>query len=163
MKKYLGILIMLVLLLSFFTVGVAGMSRNAVLDGQVPATSYTDTVMALVVAFFQDPRVLTVLGLIVLDFVLGVAAALRTNTWDWKKVANFYQTNVLPFILGYLAFYVAANLIPDFELLGEWSYLVGEGALLVAWGAILASLCNDIVSHIRALGLGAILDDVPEQ
>ena len=160
LKRFLGILMMLVLVFSFFTVRATSASL-----GTVPAlaTSYTDTVMAIVLAFFQDPRVLTILGLIVLDFVLGVAVALRTNTWAWKKVANFYQTNVLPFILGYLAFYVAANLIPDFELLGEWSYLVGEGALLIAWGAILASLGSDIVSHIRALGLGAILDDAPAQ
>ena len=163
MKRFLGILIVLTLLLSFFTVGVASVSRNAVFNRQVPATSYTDTVMALVIAFFQDPRVLTILGLIVLDFVLGVAGALRTDKWDWKKVANFYQTNVLPFILGYLAFYVAANLIPDFKLLGDWSYLVGEGALLIAWGAILASLGSSIILHIRTLGLGAILDDAPEQ
>ena len=114
-----------------------------------------DTILELVIAFFTDPRVQAIGALIIMDVVLGVAAALKAGDFDFKKVADFYQTNVVPYILGYLAFYIGTKIIVDpAAILGEWSHIVGEAAISVAWAAIIASLGGSIVANIKKLGLG---------
>lgn len=108
----------------------------------------------LVLAFFSDPFVRALIGLIVLDFVLGIAAAFRTRTFDLAKMADFYTTNVIPFVLGYAAFYVATKLIIDPAILGDWANVVGEGAIKVAWVAIVGTLGKSIYENVKKLGLG---------
>ena len=39
------------------------------------------------------------LGLAVLDVVLGVALGIKTGTFAWGEVARFLKTNVAPYIL----------------------------------------------------------------
>lgn len=112
-----------------------------------------DTIFALVLAFFADPFVKAVLGLIVLDFLLGVAAALKNREFDFAKLADFYVTNVIPYVLGYLAFYIATHLIVDPAILGDWADLVGEVAIKVAWLAIVGTLGNSIINNMKKLGL----------
>jgi L-cystine uptake protein TcyP (sodium:dicarboxylate symporter family) len=111
-------------------------------------------VLELVKAFFSDPFVRALIGFIALDFLLGVAAALRTKTFDFSKLADFYTSMVLPYILGYLAFYVATKLVIDPTILGDWANLVGEGVVKVAWLAIIGTLGKSIVDNIKVLGLG---------
>lgn len=111
--------------------------------------------MEIVLAFFDDPRVRALVALIALDFLLGLAAALRCGEFDWKKVANFYRTNVFPYLIGYLAFYVATKLIIDPTVLGNWANIVGEGAITIAWAAILASLGSSIVTNIKCQRVSA--------
>lgn len=63
-----------------------------------------------VVAFFQDARTQMIIIGILLDLLLGVAAALRTGTYSLKRTAEFYRTMVIPFTLGYVILYAAAVL-----------------------------------------------------
>lgn len=112
-----------------------------------------DTLFALILAFFADPFVKAVLGLIVLDFLLGVAVSLKNREFNLARLADFYTTNVIPYILGYLAFYIATHLIVDPVVLGDWADLVGEGAIKVAWLAIVGTLGQSIVDNIKKLGL----------
>ena len=112
-----------------------------------------DTIFMLVLAFFADPFVRAVLGLIVLDFLLGVAAALKNREFSLVKLADFYTTNVVPYVLGYLAFYIATRLIIDPTILGDWADLVGEGAIKVAWLTIIGTLGGSIIDNIKKLGL----------
>jgi len=115
-----------------------------------------DTLLELVIAFFTDPRVKAIGALIIMDVLLGVAAALKAGDFDFKKVGSFYQTNVLPYILGYLAFYIGTKIIVDpAAILGEWSHIVGEAAISIAWAAIIASLGGSIWSNVKKLGLSA--------
>jgi len=115
-----------------------------------------DTILELVIAFFTDPRVQAIGALIIMDVLLGVAAALKSREFDFEKVADFYQTNVVPYILGYLALYVGTKLIVDpAAILGEWSHIVGEAAISVAWAAIIASLGGSIWANVKKMGLGA--------
>lgn len=107
----------------------------------------------LVLAFFIDPFVRTILGLVVLDFLLGIAAALRQREFDLAKLANFYTTNVIPYIIGYLAFYIAAHLITDPTVMGNWATLVNEGMVKIAWLAIIGKLANSIINNVKKLGL----------
>ena len=113
-----------------------------------------DKLAELVLAFFADPFVRAIIGLVVLDFLLGVASALRTREFDLARLADFYTSNVLPYILGYLAFYIATKLIVDPAVLGDWANIVGEGAIKVAWAAIVATLGKSIYENIKKLGLG---------
>ena len=52
--------------------------------------------LGLVTAFFASWQVKTLIGLILLDVVLGVAAALRIGVFNWRRLGQFYSSNVLP-------------------------------------------------------------------
>jgi len=106
------------------------------------------TVMVLLTVvgeFFQDARLYVILALIGLDFALGVATAIKAGKFEWKKVGQFYQTMVVPYVIGYLALYVAFMLVPDVEP------IVGEGLATVVFGAILVNLVGSIAGHLGKL------------
>jgi len=100
-----------------------------------------------VMAFFQDARLYTILGLIVVDVVLGVAVAIKNGCFKWHLLAMFYRTMVAPYVLGYLALYVMFRVVPG--LAG----IVGQGLDYVAFGTIVANVLGSIVTHLQALGL----------
>ena len=99
--------------------------------------------------FLQDARVYAILALIGLDLVLGIAAAIKKEVFAWRLVGQFYQTMVVPYILGYLALYVAFEVLPG-GLLGD---LVGDGLATVAFGVIVANLVGSVWEHLGELGL----------
>jgi len=101
----------------------------------------------VVLAFFQDARLYTILGLIVLDVVLGMAVAIKNGRFEWYKVGQFYRTMVAPYVIGYLALYVMFGVVEGLE------GLVGKGLHYVAFGAIVANLLGSIVFHLRGLKL----------
>jgi len=106
--------------------------------------------MDLLQAFAQDPRVRTLGGLIVLDVVLGIAAALRTGEFDWQEVGRFYTSMVLPMILGFAAvWFVTPYLVAD--LLGQYSEVLGQALVLLAWGTLVAQLVASILAHVKEL------------
>lgn len=111
-----------------------------------------DAILAFVVAIATGVHVKTILGLILLDVVLGVAEAVREKVFDWRMLADFYQTMVLPYVLAFVALVVAAQLIAV-DLLGPMGYLVGDGALWTSWLAIVLSIGGSIVGHLKALGI----------
>jgi hypothetical protein len=100
----------------------------------------------ILLQFLTDDRTLLLLALIAVDLVTGVIAALRTGVFQWQRIADFYRTNVLPGLVGYLLVYVLGSLNADrlpelrgvIELLTQW---VGAG-LLVA--ALVASIGSNI-------------------
>ena len=106
----------------------------------------------VVLEFFQDARLYTILGLIVLDVVLGVAVAIKNGKFEWFKVGQFYRTMVAPYVIGYLALYVMFGVVPGLE------GIVGEGLHYVAFGLIVANLLGSIVFHLRVLGLRREVD-----
>lgn len=107
----------------------------------------------LVYAFLKDPRVGTFFGLVVLDVLLGIAAAIRTKTFQWRRLADFYGTMVVPYVIGYLAFYLVAKVVAQ-DFLGPFGYLVGEGTIWAAWLTLVATLAESILSNIQELGYG---------
>src|SRR3990167_473674 len=94
---------------------------------------------AIVRAIFASPQMGLIVGLIVVDLGLGVALALRTGVFAWRKLADFYRTSVVPYILGYVTLSVVLRyLIPaGFEMLSD-------GAVLLAWGTLVASLAGNV-------------------
>jgi hypothetical protein len=59
--------------------------------------------------FFTDPRTLAIFALILADVLLGIAAALKTAQFQWTVLANFYRTNIMPYVLGYLVAWLFAK------------------------------------------------------
>lgn len=106
-------------------------------------------VLELVKAFFADARVKTLAGLILFDLVLAVAAALKLGTFDWKELPRFYKTKVCPYLLGYLAGYVATFLI-----VGEWAGgFVTQTVVTLLWAMPVGNLVANIVAHLKSLGI----------
>ena len=50
------------------------------------------------------------LGAIVIDLVLGIAVALKYKTFDFKKIADFYTSQVIPNVIGWGAANVVLRL-----------------------------------------------------
>jgi hypothetical protein len=101
--------------------------------------------LGLIDAWLRDSRMYIILGLIVLQFVLAVAAALQTNTFDWKRLADFYRSAIVPKLLGYLALYVVLGSVAGLD-----NY-VGQGLQWVAFAPLAASLVASVMTNFRAV------------
>ena len=100
-------------------------------------------------------HVSTILGLIFMDVVVGIALAVRLGVFEWREVAAFYQNNVLPYVMGYLAvaggtLFIAPELLPGdvgdaLALIGPW----------LGFGAIASQLVfGSLLPNARSLFLG---------
>jgi len=96
---------------------------------------------------------------IFIDLGLGVAAALRTKTFDADKVTDFYQTQVLPDIIGYTVVHVAVKVAVTYpgviEVLGDYVHLASEALLGLALATIVAKLGKSAFKSIKKLGWGS--------
>lgn len=111
----------------------------------------SDYLLSLIVAFFTSWQAKTLLGLIVLDLLLGVASALRRGAFDLGKLAEFYKSSVLPYIIGYLAFYVAIGTIIPSDSLGNIGEPVNEAAVTLAWATLALTLASSIRANFAEL------------
>ena len=102
-------------------------------------------------SFFADGRVSTILGLILLDVALAVAAALRRGQFQAQRLAQFFRTMVVPYMIGYLGVYGTAHFL-DERYLGPFAPALGAGFAWAAWLALVANLVADILEHARELG-----------
>ena len=112
--------------------------------------------LGLIAAFFDSLQVKTLLGLIILDFILGIAAALRSGVFDWKKLGDFYKTNVLPYLLGYLGFWLVIGFIIPPESLAElgnpFDGVSGWDLVLVlSWCVLVATLLGSFAANFKKL------------
>lgn len=102
--------------------------------------------------FFSDTRTLTLFALIAVDLVLGICAALRTQTFAWRAVGRFYETNVLPYLLGYGLIYFIGTLGVA-PLLGPlWADVVAT----VGVGPAVASLAASIATNLATVRRGPV-------
>lgn len=133
--------------------------------------------MENLIAFFANlpalfgPSVATIVGLIFLDVVLGLAAALRTGQFQWDAMSRFYRTQVVPGLVGYVALSAAVLWVAP-QLLGEASDLVSGAAITLAWGAVVADLVSSIKNSLLTVyhradewerDLTDALDDIEEE
>lgn len=86
------------------------------------------------VAEQYSAQVLTLVGLIVADVVLGVASAVKAGKFDWQRVADFYRSQVLPSLLGWLGVTVALYLVTP-GLLGPAADVLNATLANTLWGA----------------------------
>lgn len=107
-------------------------------------------------SFFNDTAVQGVILLIFLDLLLGVAAALKTDTFSLAKIAGFLKDDValkvFPFFVLYAGAKVAGNtdvIIPGLDL-----DIVSDGALVLLYGAMVGSILKSL-NDLGLLGTGA--------
>lgn len=144
------LLIVLVLLLTF-------------LVGCVPAEVSQSTefpeiilkVLAFLTEFFGGYPLAALVLLVFLDVGLAVFAAIKTKTYEWGKLAEFYKTNVIPYIGGYTILYIAVNVASaqvSEGRFGEYTYIFSTPILSVAWGILLLQLGSSIVKNAKKFG-----------
>ena len=102
-----------------------------------------------IIAVF-GPQIQTLLALIAADVILGVALAIRRGSFSFYELARFYQTSVLPLLVGWAAFAVLARAaVPD--TMGESAYLASDAVVTAAWLAAVGRLVSSILTNARAL------------
>jgi hypothetical protein len=112
------------------------------------------SVLSSLASIFTDQllkQLLSLLGLIILQVLLAVALALKTNSFDWKQLANFYKSIVAPFVLGWLVFVIIARLASASLLGPQYSVIIGDGVTWLSWLAVVASLGARIVETAKTL------------
>jgi hypothetical protein len=119
--------------------------------------------LSLIVAFFVSWQVRTLAGLIVLDLLLGVASALRRGTFDWASLAFFYKSNVVPYIIGYLAFYLVINFLIPPDSLGDLGEVVNQGTVTLAWATLVSTLLKSIGNNAGEMYQGRRHPSSPPQ
>jgi hypothetical protein len=109
-------------------------------------------IIELLGQFFNDPMVRTVIGLVVADLFLGVAVALMLGEYEWKKLLQFYRTNLVPYIIAYAGIYIGVQLVAP-ELLGEYGDIVSQRTLEAIWAIITYNLVMSIAATLEKLGI----------
>src|SRR5256885_16434048 len=70
----------------------------------------TNSFLDVLLAFVNDQRTLALTGLVILDLLFGVAAAVRAGKFDWERLAAWDRTNVFPFIICYFAVWLVSRI-----------------------------------------------------
>lgn len=115
-----------------------------------------ETLFSLITAFFLSWQVKTLLGLIILDVLLGVASALRRHRFDLALLAEFYKSGVLPYIIGYLAFYVTVGFVIPPETLGDLGVPINQATVTLAWATLAGTLVKSIAFNFREMYRGEL-------
>ena len=108
--------------------------------------NYQD-LLNLIVAYFNDARLFVILGLVAVDVLFGIWASIKEGQFDWRKIGQFYQTMVIPYVGGYLTLYVGFNLVPALE------GILGESLVTGAFGVVIANLGASVFSNFARLDL----------
>lgn len=106
----------------------------------------------MIESVLSDTRLQTLLALIFIDVVLGIAAALATGSFQWEEVGRFYSSTVLPIFMGYAAISLAVPFIST-SLLGPDGAWLSEGATTLFWGAGIVRLLASILASVKKMGL----------
>lgn len=105
--------------------------------------------------FGEDPTVRITAALVVLDFVLGVAASIKLGAFRLSYIADFMRNDVVGKLLPLYAVWAVTHLVGDFQVGGL--ELIEESTAAVAIGALSGSVLNSL----RDLGLlGNLRDEV---
>ena len=100
------------------------------------------------------PHVATIIGLIFLDLAIAVAAAVRSGTFDWRAIAAFYRSNVVPFIIGYLGLLGAMEFVSLDLLPAEIQEALPLITAWIGFGAIVAQIFASVKLGVEALVAG---------
>lgn len=107
---------------------------------------------SLIQSFVSDQQFHAVAALIVIDFVLGVAAALKLGTFALSYVSNFTRNDVLGKVVPFFVLH-------SFGLVAGSTTIVVPGLDVsrlsdAAWIAVTAALVGSIISSLGDFGLG---------
>jgi hypothetical protein len=123
-------------------------------EGAAQATSAPPTaLLALLWVIYDNPYVRVILALLLVNVILGVAAALYTRTFDWQVQAEWLLTRALPYVLVAGAFQLAVAMVAGYEsVLGQYSDFFKATQLLV-WGSVIAALIAHIADSLKNVGV----------
>lgn len=104
-------------------------------------------------AFFEDTRVQISLLFLVLDFILGVCAALFDSTQGFRLsyLSDILRTDVLGKILPFLVLYGGYKYAEHADLVIPG--LDMEVLMNAAWGVMTLALAGSIIKSVTDLGL----------
>jgi len=94
----------------------------------------------------------SIVFLIILDLISAVAVHIKTKTFDWKKVAEFLRTNVVPYVLIWGTLGAVPVLLSYVEVSGD-VILPLEGAVGFVWLIIIGKLFKSIWDNFKTLGI----------
>lgn len=100
-------------------------------------------------AFASDATFQAVLVLIVLDIVLGVAAAAKLGQFGLEKVALFARDDLLGKVVPWFAIYSAWKFAPNVDVLGVDLEVIEKGVFVF----VVAALVGSLLSSLADLGL----------
>lgn len=106
-----------------------------------------ETFAATLRRFGNDDKTRTILALILTDIVTGVMCALKLRIFDMQRLAGFYGSNVVPYILGYLLVWVLTLLGLD----GVISPLIQQGLASLGFAAIGTTLTGSILDNVQRM------------
>lgn len=107
--------------------------------------------LGVLIAVLTSWQLRTVVALVLIDLVLGVASALKRGAFHWSAVANFYITNVIPYVLGYVVLYLAITYIMPSDVGGIDLGPLTPVAITIAWGFVAMTLVSSIRSNFEEL------------
>lgn len=108
----------------------------------------------LIRAFGDDPTVRISAALVVLDLVLGVAAAVKLGSFRLSYIADFLRNDVLGKLVPLYAVWAVTHLVGDINIGGL--ELIEESTN----AAVSLALAGSILNSLRDLGLGS---DMPNE
>lgn len=97
------------------------------------------------------PQVVALLAMITAQVLLAVATAVRQGVFEWKKLADFYRTMVIPMLIGWVAFAVLAKFAGNGVLGPAYGDMAAEGVTGLGWLAVVASLGSRIAATAKEL------------
>lgn len=97
------------------------------------------------------PAVASLVGLIILEVVTGIGAALKRGVFDWQKVANFYRTSVMPGLVGWLGLVVSTYLVVPGLFGDAVGGVVSPAVALSGLLAVVATLVASIRGNLAEL------------
>ena len=95
-----------------------------------------------------------IMGLVTVDVLLGIARAIRLKEFKWQRMAAFYRTMVVPYIIGYVAVIAAAKFIGEATLPEPYGFIVSASMIGLAWVSLVGTLARSCWTNARELWSG---------
>jgi hypothetical protein len=116
-----------------------------------PEPTTQETFTGVLRRFGTDSKTRTILAFILVDVVTGVMAAMRLGTFDGQRLAAFYMSNVIPYLLGYLLVWILVLLGLD-TLLPQ---TVQTGIASFGFAMITTALSYSVLNNLQRMGFAA--------
>jgi hypothetical protein len=104
-------------------------------------------------SFVADTKVHIALLLVVVDFVLGISAALKLGTFRLSYIAAFAKTDLLEKLVPYFVIYAAALATNDSIVVGGFTFSTLADAV---YALIVAAWVGSILNSLHELGFVAL-------
>lgn len=92
---------------------------------------------------FGTPQMRLIAIFLVIDIILGIAAAIASKKFNFNQLATFMATGVLPYLFGFAVV----------ELVAQEFTLYGQMAITVIFVTIVLNLLGSIISNLASLGV----------